>query len=449
MVHVRRASLVGVASVVTFGMGAAAHAQPLTRDTLKPLLIADVNALQANRYFLQSMIALNSTPFTIGYGTQQARVDYLRIDGAVVPGSLSKDQFVLSAGYGRPATGFAMYGVLNFVGATAGNFPKPPMTNINSIAIRATNASVVAALGLAYKGWVLQASWHYHELRVHADQYGRLTSCGDEGFGCPQNLYPSRPGAPEPILLDSNKETASSRMIMLENKGGYSAGAIFADFAQALPDGTREHLTRLAALRVLAQPNAIFEKLGSFLGVGLNTYARQLDYYGDKLKARQDAAREQKPPPQNDKGIVEIPLLADHIAKLGFIGRIVLQAYPKPLPRLAEIGYLHAGNEVASFVPHVGARAKVFRRGDEAAFSCDAYAGFFFMTSRSTQEHEGRGFSVFGHYSYNSPDASTFVPLPDSHVIGLQLVWGNPAALAPPIPSVRVPKSATYEGGAS
>lgn len=117
------------------------------------------------------------------------------------------------------------------------------------------------------------------------------------------------------------------------------------------------------------------------------------------------------------------------------------------LPRLFEAGWLYSGDD-DELVPQVGARAKIFRRADAAELGFDGYAGVYWVTSESTRREEGRGLALLAGYSYNSPDASNFYPLPRSHVLGIQLVWGNPGAIAPPIATMKVPSAARYEGGA-
>jgi len=429
-------------SCLALGAPRRAGAEALTLYTLRPILIADVNALQANRYFVQSMLAFNSTPFTVGVSSQQAKVTYARIDGQEVSGGLAKEQFVLSLGWGRPATGFAAYGVLNFATAMVANFPRVPLSgNYTASNIRGTQSAVFLAAGVAFQGWVLQYGYSFNVLRVHADQYGRLTFCGDGASTCPDMGYPSRPGAPRPVLLDVNDKTVASRMLTFENKDGYSLGALLA----ALQGAKQSAAVSLAALRLLAQPKSLVESLGASVGAGVNAYNKGLDYYGDTSQAAAVAARAELPPPESKGAIIEIPILADRIAGTGFNARLVAQLAPIVTPRLAEVGYVHAGDETRDLVPHFGARAKIFRRASHAELGTDAYAGLFWVTTRSTREDEGRGLSLFATYSYNSPDASNFMPLPKAQVFGVQVVWGNPAALAPPIPSVRVPQSARYE----
>lgn len=43
-------------------------------------------------------------------------------------------------------------------------------------------------------------------------------------------------------------------------------------------------------------------------------------------------------------------------------------------------------------------------------------------------------------YSYNSPDSGTFLPIPDVHVIGFQIVYG-PVEMARPLLPIMPPAS--------
>ncbi|MCK6551133.1 hypothetical protein L6R52_35190 [Myxococcota bacterium] len=101
---VLRTSLSSLVAITALTVPATAAADPMTGPMLRPLLVSDVNAIQGNRHFVRAMIDFNSTPFTIGFSSQQAAVELLRIDGATVPGSLSKDQIVLGVGWGRPSS---------------------------------------------------------------------------------------------------------------------------------------------------------------------------------------------------------------------------------------------------------------------------------------------------------------------------------------------------------
>lgn len=411
-----------------------------SRETIRPLLLSDVNALIANHYFIQSMLAFDSTPLTAGISVNQARANYLRSDGVVFKGALSRTALVLSAGLGRPATDLAFFGVLNLNGVGAASYPNIPFRSDGSDHIQANTFGILGALGVAYKGWVAQFGLFWRGYDLTSDGLGRLSSC-------PQDEYCSatstqRPGAPTAVQLIHEEKRLTNKMVTLENASGYSLSALFGSFEDLAADGTRRTKTELASLRALAQPNNLLPRALGLLGVGITTFAPDIDYYGDRAKAARDAlARGQQVPPA-DKGIVEFPIVGDRLANTGAIARVVLQGYPSPNFRLAEVGYVFEGDETASFLPQAGARAKVFRRDTSITASADLYAGFFWVFSQSNRLHEGRGVSTYVTYSYNTPDSSNFVPISDAHVIGVQLVFGNPAAMPPPVNAVKYPATA-------
>lgn len=429
----------GTAAVALFPASAEAT-ETFSRDTLRPLLLKDVNSLIGNHYFIQSMLAFDSTPFTIGISTQQARANYQRSDGVEYKGGLTRVGEVLSLGFGRPASGFAIYGVLNVNGVLVNAYPFP-FADSDEAHITAKTYGVVAAAGLAYKGWVAQFGVHYTASQMDADGIGRLSSCTKEGF-CAQGIN-QRPGAPLGNAVRRESTSLTNKLIILENASGYSVGALFGSYEQLQAWGERRAKTELASLRALAQPNNLLPRAVGLIGAGITTYAPDIDYYGDRIKEARAAVARGQSVPTSSKTMVEVPFVGDRLAGTGALARLVVQGYPSPNFRLAEAGYVFQGDETASFLPQAGARAKVFRRGDGVTGSTDIFAGFFWVFSQSNRAQQGRGLSMYLTYSYNSPDSSNFVPLSDAHVLGAQIVFGNPSAMPPPVPSVKYPSSAS------
>src|SRR5687768_12524859 len=105
-------------------VGAPAHAvEVFTRDTFLPYTVNDVNALIGNHYFVQSMLAFDRAPFTIGISNLETRADWARMDGSTYRGSLNRTKYLMSFGVGRPTSGTAVYVVGNMDGICAGPWP--------------------------------------------------------------------------------------------------------------------------------------------------------------------------------------------------------------------------------------------------------------------------------------------------------------------------------------
>jgi hypothetical protein len=392
-----------------------------------------VNALIGNHYFVQSMLAFDAAPFTVGVSNFQTRADWARMDGSVFRGGLNRTKYLLSVGTGHPRTGTAVYVSGNMDGIYAAPFPAF-FENANEDGhVRAVSYGAVAALGVAHKGWVAQIAYFYHDTRIDSDALGRFTRCDGSASCATPNL---RSGAPDPLVGEGEVTKVGNTMLTLENGRGYSTGVLLAERVNGRGTGTG-----LASLRALAEPYDLLPEAIGLLGAGLTTFGRGLDYYGDNTDATQaavDAGEEAPPPP--DRGIVEFPFSMQRIGGTGATARIVLQASPAPAFRLAEAGYFYEGDPEWRFLPQVGGRAKVFKRAAGYVPSADAYAGFFWVFRKSASEPSGRGLSAYATYSYNSPDAANLVPLANAHILGMQVVFGNPRAMPPPSSLIQYPE---------
>lgn len=420
-------------AAVGLAPGTARATDPFTRDTFAPYTLNDANALIGNHAFVQSLLAFDRAPFTVGLSTFEARADWLRADDSVFRGGLERTKFLVSVGGGRPATGFAAYGVLNADGVAAKSWPSFPFVGAQvESAVAVSSFGLVAAGGVAYKGWVAQLAYHFHRTEMDTDLQGRFTLC-DEDLGCygPSDL---RPGAPVPLGSSDNLVKTGNTLVTLENAHGYSVGAVLAgtDDRDATPQ--KEGGLTLASLRALAQPEDLLPAAAGVLGLGLTTYAAGLDYYGDHT----DDAPGEVP----DRGILEFPFSMERIAGTGATARIVLQATPVPAFRLAEVGYGYEGDPTWRLLPQAGGRAKLFLRDQRFVPSVDAFVGAFWVFRKGNEASRGHGLSAYATYAYNSPDAANMVPIPGAHVAGMQVVFGNPTAMPPPSSLVKYPTEA-------
>jgi hypothetical protein len=432
-----------LACVLLLGEADASAAEPYDANTMRPYVANDVNALIANRLFLQSMLAIDATPFTFGVGVRGTPASYRTLGGAVVDGGLSRQQYVLSVGRGRPTTGFAIFGGANLSRVLPTQFPNVTANLQNSEGrspLRAAGGSLVLFAGAAYQGIAVELGYFVSGFTIDSDVSGRLASCPDLS-GC--GGMTQRPGSPFPSGPTTENINRTSYLLNLETAKGYSLGILFGGVDELTATGERIVKDRLAALRALAQPYDLVSRDIGLLGAGLNVLAPEVDYYGDRVPDLRKAAERGVPPPVEDGGnIVEFPIVGDHLANTGALARLIVQAAPSPLFRLLEVGYAYEGDPSGKLVPQAGVRAKLFRRADAHVPSWDAYAGGLWVLRKGEPDAEGRGLSAYVSYSYNSPDSLTFLPIPDAHVVGLQLVYGNPIALPPPVPNLKYPTRA-------
>ena len=129
----------------------------------------------------------------------------------------------------------------------------------------------------------------------------------------------------------------------------------------------------------------------------------------------------------------EIEFGSDNLLASGIRAHAIIRVAPTVNFRRAELAKYHDFGNLT-----VAARAFAFERGG------DMHAGFdsFLLYSISKpgaarKEPVGWPFAIAASYSFNSPDPSTFVPLPDAHVFGLQLVLGVPETAKPLVPIIR------------
>lgn len=421
--------------------GPAAAAQPFTLNTLRPYLNNEINGLELNHLYLQSLFAMNSTPLTIGAGVRAAPAEFLRTDGQLTDAGLGKALYVLSWGFGRPSTGFAGFAGLNLSTVRPTGFPNVLAQSGDQVSfIPAIGVSAVFFAGLAYQGFAAEFGLHYVKQAYDADGAGRFVggACpNDPEIGCGGRQV--RPGAPVVHPAKHYKFEEFNYLINLEHEDGYSLGVVISNVHPVLPDGTLGSELTLGGIRALAQPTQLKLDLFGRLGFGVNHYSGELDYYGDQIAAIDDAVARGVALPPADGDIVELALLTNDIAETGINARVVIQGLPSPLFRLAEVSYAIQGG-TTGLVPQAGARVRALFRDDGFTPSADAYAGLFWIFEKDEPDEGDRGLSGYLSYSYNAPDALTFIPLADSHVIGLQLVFGNPMGLPPPVPIIRYPE---------
>lgn len=408
--------------------------------TLLPHVTNDMTALATNRLLLQSMFALDAAPSTAGFNFKAAPAGFIHADGTVTDGSLTKTNIVMMAGGGKPTSGFAVFGGLNYAHTLVSGWPNAFGAAGGSDPVERVaggGGSAIFFLGAATRGVALEAGVFFNGSGYQMNSQGYFGSGCSVAWGCPTDV---RPGTPDFVAANQAASVEYGRRAFLlnaEHKGGHSMAALVRETITGTdPRETTGARTGLSALRGLSQPYDLFPRTIGLLGAGFNSYGRDVDYYGDDVAAvRQAADAGREVPGWLDKPLFEIPLVGDQLAETGALARVTFQVLPTPLFRLAEAGWADDFEVSDHALFQAGARARVFRRGLRYAPGADAFAGLF----KVSRKHAGRGFSGYLSYAYNTPDPISFPAVPDAHVLGFQFVAGNPIALPPPVPSMQYP----------
>lgn len=199
---------------------------------------------------------------------------------------------------------------------------------------------------------------------------------------------------------------------------------------------TRPESTTVSEVRAQLQP--LKPWLESQYGLPIVAIQKLADWksYGDPTNSAQVFQK-----PQASSGSpYEVELGSDDLLHEGIRVHAVMRVSPTASFRRAELAkYTDFADEHATFA----ARAFAFHNDDGVHAGLDVYLRYAFSRAgKPRQEPVGLPFAVAASYSYNSPDASTFVPLPYAHVFGVQLVLGVPDLAKPLVPIVRPKPSA-------
>ncbi len=122
----------------------------------------------------------------------------------------------------------------------------------------------------------------------------------------------------------------------------------------------------------------------------------------------------------------------DDALNIGMRTRVVVEWSPVPVFRYAEIGMVKAIGELEAPIGF-GFRGAVAVPEDRPRVAFESF-GMLGMG-------ETDGGAPIGHvaasYSYSVPDGTTYIPIPDAHVFGVQLVFGAAETSKPIVPLVR------------
>ena len=285
-------------------------------------------------------------------------------------------------------------------------------------------------VGGAYHGFEATAGLQFRSGWQGLDTQNRfLIGSGNPAASGGSGMF--RPGAPPALVQSRTPQIAkdptptAAGIVSIHHAEGVSLGTVFGNLEQIGPDGVASQKTGITAVRALLQPERLLRradlrKLGAPL-LGFDALAPEIDYYGDRYAATRDALNTgAKAPLRPTLPTYEIPFGVDDLASLGIHVRAVTQVSPTPLFRLIQLGWVTRTEHL-----DLAARALTFKRGDRFTPSLEAFAAY------------GGKWGLVGlSYSYNVPDSSTFFPVPNASVIGLQFAFGARWMARPMVPLV-------------
>lgn len=394
-----------------------------------------VDVMRLHQHVMAQQLALDETPAYLELTLRSTPATFQFDDGAKMRAGISRVGLSMGAGFGNPTTGFAGFVGLQVDSVASTQFPNP-------------FAGTTEGEGFDYGQGLLHAGLAAEGFQV---TYGLMMS-GDQASGLsPQGYFTRqgrsyRDGTPEDVRPTS--ELSYSHFITFTQAEGVSFGATLAEVASHASAAARDPRgTVLAALRAEFAPARLMERLElrerlGIPGIGLDRYAAEIDYWGDRYHEVKRQAEEiangtrlgdgsdpaDAPAAPNARSETwELPLFLDDIAGTGLRVRIVPQLRPTLKLRAFEGSYRYQTERLK-----VGARSFAFQRGKRITGSAEGYLAF--------QPEFFKYMSLFGvpwmtvSYSYNTPDSATFLPIPNAHVAGVQWIYGRPEMGRPLVP---------------
>ena len=432
---IRRHRALGCASILC-SLAAAAPARAVdtySGQDVQTLARGTTDVMRAHQWLLQAQMERDEVPIFFDGIYRGLRAQLQFQDGSSAPGLLTRAGLDNWGGSGNVKTGFGwFYGVQ--LDAVLADFDQGSDSHMV--------ADGLTFLGAGYKGFEASAGLRFNWTKG-------FTANGSFAGG---TSVLTRPGTPSAYTADaaatSDRVALTGFTLSTYHVEGVTLGAAVDEALVQASDGTLSRASVLSAARALFQPAPLMRRLDlrdklGIPGIGIDRLAGQIDYYGDRYVAVRDqlaaarSAASSAPSliPSSTVPLYEIPVSIDDLLSLGIRLKAVSQVSPTPVFRSAELGWMWSND-----VFQAGGRGSVIRRGDAYGGAYDAFVGGGLA-----------GFMLVGSLSYNSPDASTSLPVPFARVVGLQLYFGPPEMARPIVPIVGARKPSTsgssHDGG--
>lgn len=356
-------------------------------------------------------------------------------DGQRVPANISRNQLNFGWGYGALGHWALFAGAsFDFIGVKNAAFRTIPSFDPGGA------GQAVAFLGFALAD--VQVSYGLLVSGVTATPFDRDIWGNFQATQSDQSESgPSfRPGTPYPTEQDEGGFGAKgTELAAYEDRTGAFAALVWSQ---------TQGKSRLVQVRANLQPlRRLPQDLLDTVGLPALGYRRLsafVDYY-EQAKAARELAENPAPSTESttpDEYSHELETGTDDLAGLGIRWRVAATVAPDTKFRRAEAGWVDA-LPAGSFVElRAGARATAYELVGKTELAADAFLGVAIVPLKKSIPG-GAHWAV--SYSYNSPDSTTFIPLPRAHVIGLQVVAGVPETSRPLIPMIRAADPRKFE----
>ncbi len=385
--------------------------------------------MRMHTHVMKNQLALDEAPFFFEMTIRSTPATFQVPDGRTAKVGLTRWGLSAGGGFGQPTTGVAAFAGVqgDYVLTTA--FPEA----FKKAEVVFGTAQVVLYGGVAVHGFQLSGG-----LYLDAGVQG----VSEDGYLMAPDHQPERyrPGSPMGQGAEGAQSGRSAYFFSFTQAEGLTLGGALGQAKQDVEAAASEGKQVLAALRAELAPARLIDRFElrealGVPGVGLDRYAEGVDYYGDRYASLKDAANRAAAGLPTE-GVIEsipantqLPVFVEDIAALGFRLRVVTEVQPTVRFRSAEVGYQYLGEEVK-----IGLQAQTFRRAEALTGSGEVYA--------AVRPEAFKYASIFAipwitiSYSYNTPDATTFLPIPNAHVFGVQWVYGPPEMGRPLIPLI-------------
>lgn len=369
-------------------------------------------------------------------------------DGQRVAANLSRTQFNLGLGFGS-LNSFALFGGANMDMVTLSNPVAAPIENFNT----GLSGQTYLFIGMSlYDIQITYASMQnlVNENALKRDLWGNFQATTSSGNS---NTVATRSGTPK--YLSNNSDGSAwlyDVLSIYENRTGAFLALGFADTPQSHETTDEfgqkrvEYSTptrKLNEFRLNIQPlKSIPQSVLNTVGLpslGLRRLSAYRDYYQDRIndvKSLSTGALGSVPRSDSLSYPYEIDVGSDDAFGLGIRWRVVTQVSPNQQFQRAELGFVDEfpWNQGAF---RVGSRFVAYSARDTINVAFDSYVLFAPIRSMRESGLLAAPFSMGLSYSFNSPDTTTFLPIENAHVMGVQLILGYPETARPLIPLVR------------
>ncbi|MBI3205805.1 MAG: hypothetical protein HYZ29_29990 [Myxococcales bacterium] len=375
--------------------GEAAHAQPYTGQQLFEGANRSIDVLKDHVQFLSVQDRYDAALGYLVYTHRAAPVRLALNDGRTPRGVIQRGGVMTGLGFGSPRR-FSLFGGawIDIVQASAGEGFQP-----------SGGGEGILFLGAGFAGFQLTyGSFQHHDL-PQRDAFGNFATEPDGGgAGTSED---SKPWLQQFVTM--YHETGASLVVTWSKVTGE---------------------TRLTEVRAQLQPlRRWLDREAGLPMVAVQRWSELKDNYGDYSSPSTDTGTLASAP---DEGTpYEVELGSDDLLGIGLRAHAFTQIAPKVVFRRFEAAIYRDVGKLT-----LAGRTTGFYRDQRIEGSVDLQ-GLVRVNGDPKPGKVGWPISVGAAYSYNTPDGSTFLPLPRAHVFGGQFILGVPDIAKSVVPIIR------------